>query len=182
MKKKERNNTAMISFELGINVDDDRWLDALANIETLSENVANTAFNYMELNADLSSIDFDKPLLIGLSLSNDDIVHKYNKEFRGIDRPTNVLSFANMDDDDFTSEDELYDEVELGDIIIAYETTQREADEKHISLHDHYCHLLVHGLLHLMGYDHQLDAEAEVMEGHEINILKELNIPNPYTE
>ena len=79
----------MISFELGINVDDDRWLDALANIETLSENVANTAFNYMELNADLSAIDFDKPLLIGLSLSNDDIVHKYNM------KPLNVKPTKN---------------------------------------------------------------------------------------
>ncbi len=172
----------MISFELGINVEDERWLDNLAGIETLSENVANAAFNYMELNADLSALDYDKPLLIGLSLGNDDIIHKFNREFRGIDKPTNVLSFANIDDDEFEDECEQYDEIELGDIIIAYETTAREAEEKNITLHDHYCHLLVHGLLHLMGFDHQSDKEAEIMENHEINILNQLGIANPYTE
>ena len=60
------------------------------------------------------------------------------------------------------------DVIELGDIIIALETMQKEAALKNISLHDHYCHLLIHGILHLMGFDHQDDAEAEYMENHEI--------------
>ena len=75
---------------------------------------------------------------------------------------------------------ELFGEVELGDIIIALETMQREAAEKQISLHDHFCHLFTHGILHLLGFDHIEDEEAEHMENFEINILKRLNIKNPY--
>ena len=99
-----------------------------------------------------------------------------------MDKPTNVLSFANVDFEGFAQERDLYQEIELGDIIIAFETMQKEADIEGISLHDHYCHLLAHGLLHLLGFDHQTDEEAEYMEGFEIEILQSMGIANPYKE
>ena len=99
-----------------------------------------------------------------------------------MDKPTNVLSFANIDDENFEQDISLSDKIELGDIIIAFETMQREAKEKNITLHDHYCHLFTHGLLHLLGFDHIEDDEAEYMEDFEIQILKTMDIANPYQE
>ena len=115
-----------------------------------------------------------------MCLSNNDEVQKLNKEFRGKDKPTNVLSFANIDDEEFwdnIDSDEIH---ELGDIILAFETLEEEAVIKGISVYSHYCHLLVHGFLHLLGFDHQDDDEAEEMEGLEVDILREFSIDNPY--
>ena len=182
MKKKERNNTAMINPVLCFNIEDDGWDNALSCPETLSENIMNTALDYMDGTGSLDFLPQDKTILIGLTLDNDENVRRLNKEFRNIDKPTNVLSFANIDDPDFAADCRTFDEVELGDIIIALETTSREAETKGITLHDHFCHLFIHGLLHLLGFDHQNDDEAEIMEQHEINILKRLGIANPYME
>ena len=90
------------------------------------------------------------------------------------------LSFRE-DDPDF-SQISQQPTIEMGDIIIALQTLQNEADIKHISLHDHFCHLLTHGVLHLLGYDHIIDEEAEHMEDLEIKILDLFNIDNPYKE
>ena len=92
------------------------------------------------------------------------------------------MSFANIDDDSFDELCQSEQEIELGDIIIALETMEREAKEQEISLHDHYCHLLAHGFLHLLGYDHIEEDEARHMESFEIAILQRLNINNPYEE
>ena len=104
------------------------------------------------------------------------------QEFRGMDKPTNVLSFANIDDDDFW--DSLDDDVEheLGDIILSFDTMLREANEKNITLYAHYCHLLVHGFLHLLGFDHIEDEEAEEMENLEVEILSLFSVDNPYKD
>ena len=96
-----------------------------------------------------------------------------NRDFREKDAATNVLSWP-------ASNAPPKDGGELGDIAIAYETCLREATEKGISVHDHVTHLLIHGILHLLGYDHISDAEAEVMEAHEIKALAKLGISNPY--
>ena len=113
---------------------------------------------------------------------NNEEVQKLNREFRAKDKPTNVLSFANIDDEGFEDEFLSADMIELGDIIMAFETLQNEADIKKISLEDHFAHLLVHGILHLFGYDHQKDEEADEMEDIEINILEKMDIANPYEE
>ena len=68
------------------------------------------------------------------------------------------------------------------DIILAFETLQREADEKHITVYAHYCHLLVHGFLHILGFDHQTDEEADEMESLETEILEQFSIDNPYQD
>ena len=93
-----------------------------------------------------------------------------------------MLSFANIDDESFADEWSDGEETELGDIIIALETMQAEAGNQNLTLHDHYCHLFAHGLLHLLGYDHIEADEAEHMESFEIAILKQMNINNPYEE
>lgn len=167
----------MNNFRLNLIVDDSRWPKQLPELEALCQ-AACAAVSESEAVKPQTTL----PLSINLSLSNDETVHKLNLEFRGLDKSTNVLSFANIDDPDFELQPMSADSLELGDIIIALETLQREADVKGISLSDHLSHLLVHGLLHLLGYDHQQENEAEQMEKLEILILKSLNIANPYQE
>ena len=111
---------------------------------------------------------------VSIVLTDDSSIRLLNRDWRGIDKPTNVLSFPASDNK--TSEDARL----LGDIVIAYETLERECgNETRIFLH-HLAHLAVHGFLHLIGYDHQTDTQAEAMEGLESKIMKHLNMPNPY--
>lgn len=106
-------------------------------------------------------------------LSSDDAVAALNKTYRGYDRPTNVLSFPAAGPYPHGTEP-------LGDIIIAYQTVMREADADHKAPLAHLSHLTVHGLLHLAGYDHDNDSEAEHMEEMERTILADIGISDPY--
>ena len=165
---------------LDIIIDDDRWL--VNDIEDFADIVFSKTLEYVLENGLCKSLDIGKPIRVCLCLNNDYEVQKLNSEFRGKDKPTNVLSFANIDDDDFLPSLAFEEEIELGDIIMAIETLQSEASQKGILLKDHFAHLLIHGLLHLFGYDHQDDNEADEMEGFEINILKLMGIANPYVD
>ncbi|HMF25521.1 MAG TPA: rRNA maturation RNase YbeY [Pseudolabrys sp.] len=111
---------------------------------------------------------------VGIVLTDDSAIAKLNRDWRGIDKPTNVLSFP-------ASGHKAGDGGRLlGDIIIAYETLKRECDdENRIFLH-HLAHLTVHGFLHLVGYDHQTDPQATQMERLERRIMIRLNMPDPY--
>jgi probable rRNA maturation factor len=100
-------------------------------------------------------------------LANDKKLRALNHNFRGHDKPTNVLSFQGNDS-------------YAGDIAIAYGVTSKEAKAAAKSLADHATHLVVHGVLHLAGYDHEAPADAKVMEPLEVKILKRLGIPDPY--
>ncbi len=172
----------MSNNSLFITVDEQKWESILPEFQALSERVLECAFDYISQNEESEILEQKKPVLINLSLSNNAEVHKLNREFRGMDKPTNVLSFANIDDEGFDVSLETESEIELGDIIIALETMQCEALEQNVPFEAHYCHLLTHGILHLLGYDHQTDEEADLMENLEIHILKMMNIENPYKE
>ena len=109
---------------------------------------------------------------VSILLTDDSEIARLNRDWRGIDKPTNVLSFP-------ASRVGQGDKL-LGDIVIAYETLEREStDESRDFLH-HLAHLAVHGFLHLTGYDHETDTQAEAMEGLESKIMMRLNMPDPY--
>lgn len=105
---------------------------------------------------------------IALVLSDDVHIQQLNRDFRGKDKPTNVLSFPSDEAE------------EWGDIIVSEPTLRREAEEQQKRFSDHMTHMLVHGMLHLLGYDHEIEAEADEMEALEITILAELGVENPY--
>ena len=107
---------------------------------------------------------------ISVVLTDDKEIQRLNKTFRHQDKPTNVLSFPSKE------------ERELGDILLSYETVAKEAAMREISPLHHTLHLIIHGFLHLLGYDHEEDKTAHHMEAIEIHILKDLNIANPYED
>ncbi|MBA3863169.1 MAG: rRNA maturation RNase YbeY [Alphaproteobacteria bacterium HGW-Alphaproteobacteria-9] len=122
-------------------------------------------------------------LMASLLFTSDAEVHALNREWRGRDKPTNVLSFPMLERDELEGLAPEGPPVMLGDIALAYETCAREAAEKAVPLEHHTAHLIVHGLLHLAGHDHvDSDAQAEQMEALETAILAKLGIPDPYGE
>ena len=128
------------------------------------------------LQATLQELGFDNiDSELSLVFTNDADIREINGKWRHIDKPTNVLSFPAFALQPGQEPGEI-----LGDIVIARETVAREAAEEHKSFDDHLSHLVVHGLLHLMGYDHQNDEEAEQMETLERKILASLGISDPY--
>lgn len=141
-------------------IDDGRWADALADAQALAE----------ECRAAAARLDPRLRAGAALLLADDAALQGLNRRFRGIDKPTNVLSFPSGGGD----------AAFLGDIAIAFETCRREAEAGGIAFRNHVAHLIVHGLLHLAGYDHQEDDEAERMEGLETEILARLGIADPY--
>ncbi len=108
---------------------------------------------------------------VSILLADDEVIRALNRNWRGIDKPTNVLSFPAAG----PTAGRL-----LGDIAIAYQTLAKECDDEHKIFLHHLAHLAVHGFLHLIGYDHQTDAEADEMEGLESKIMLRLNLPDPY--
>ena len=177
--KKEVKKSMVMNNQLNVFLDDKAWPNHFLK---LADDVFVVSLDYLQKHELGQKIGFAKPVVINLSLNDDQFVHKLNLQFRGIDKSTNVLSFANIDDESFFAELKYAEYVELGDIIIAFETLQNEANSKKISLENHFSHLLIHGILHLFGYDHQNDIDADEMESIEIQILKMLNINNPYEE
>lgn len=115
------------------------------------------------------------PSSVTLTLTNDAEIQRLNKDFREKDKPTNVLSFPDGDIDE-------HGRIHIGDIAMSYETMEAEAKSEQIPLEHHITHLTIHGLLHLYGYDHIEEEEAEEMESLEIEILEDMGIKNPYTE
>lgn len=170
----------MNNVKINLSIEDERWTAAIADIAAVVEQVKDAVINSVG-----GEVDFllpDRQFSLNLCLSNDEEVHRLNKEFRKMDKPTNVLSFASVDDESFDEMLATGAEVELGDVIVAFETMEREAKETGVSFYDHFCHLWTHGMLHILGYDHIEPEERAEMEQREIDILAKLKIANPYQE
>ncbi len=149
-------------MNLDIEIEHEGW-QAIAGLEDLSRRAA-------------SAVLKDDARAVTLLFSDDEEIRVLNREWRGQDKPTNVLSFPAATDMAMPEGEP----VPLGDIILAYEPVAREAAEQGKSLADHTVHLIVHGILHLLGYDHEDEAEAEDMEARERVILATLGIADPY--
>ena len=124
--------------------------------------------------------DLDRRVEISVSLTGDDQVRALNAKWRGKDKPTNVLSFPMADERDLSRANVASSELLLGDIVLARGVCEAEAAEKGVSVEQHATHLIVHGTLHLLGYDHHDDRDASDMEGREVRALERLGMANPY--
>jgi probable rRNA maturation factor len=145
---------------IDVDIADSAWAEALADPAALAERAAEAAL----------AAEHETARSIALSLTDDVEVRRLNAQFRGKDQPTNVLAFPSPPNP----------ERHLGDIALAFGTCAREADEQGKTLEHHLQHLVAHGVLHLLGYDHMTDAEAEEMEALERIILAGLGISDPY--
>jgi probable rRNA maturation factor len=112
---------------------------------------------------------------LAIVLADDSAIQALNRDWRGKNAPTNVLSFPAAGPGGAPAASPY-----IGDVIIAYQTVAREAADEAKPFHHHLAHLAVHGFLHLLGYDHERDDDAETMERLERRILKRLAIPDPY--
>ena len=142
-------------MQVYVNYNDKRWKKYKINFGK----IANASVSPKYKNAEVS-----------ITLTDDAVIHELNKKYRGIDKPTNVLSF------------ELGDDILMGDIYISLDTVSREAATAGISVAEHTAHMVVHGMLHLQGYDHIKNKDAVVMESKEISIMKKLGYKNPYED
>ena len=162
-------------IEIALDADED-W-DSSRSWEKLARKAAEAAIaesQYSELG------ESERPVEISVTLSGDEKVRELNAEWRGKDKPTNVLSFPMADELDLKRANVDGRELLLGDIILARGVCEAEAAEKGIAVEDHATHLIVHGTLHLLGYDHHDEAEADDMEAREVRALKRLGMTNPY--
>lgn len=146
------------------------WHDAVPQLPALAQQV-------LEGVSDLLDIT---PGEVALVFTDDAAVQVLNREYRQKDAPTNVLSFALMDGDEDEAFYDLTDATVYGDVVIALETMQREALEQDKDLKAHVMHLMTHGVLHLLGFDHITDEEAQEMEDLEREILDKLGVSDPY--
>lgn len=164
-------------IEIDLVLDDPAWLVDLPDAEALATRAAAAA---------LETACPGPALAMALVLSDDARLRSLNGAWRGIDKATNVLSFPAQELEPGHTpvrEPGLPADmpIELGDVIVAHGVMVDEAREAARPLGDHLCHLVVHGALHLLGYDHEADEEAEAMEFMERNVLAGLGIPDPYT-
>jgi len=162
-------------LDVAIEADED-W-DSSTDWEALARKAAESAIAQSAF-PDLARCG--RTVELSVRLSDDDEVRALNAQWRGKDKPTNVLSFPLAESYELEQADGEGPELLLGDIILARGVCEREAAEKHVTVEQHATHLLVHGTLHLLGYDHRDDSEAADMESREIRALAGLGIADPY--
>ena len=162
---------------LEIALDADEEWDSSCSWEQLVQSAAEAALaesTFAEL------VTSPRPLEISVRMAGDEEVRALNAEWRGKDKPTNVLSFPMLNADDLRSATVAGPELLLGDMILARGVCEAEARDKDVSIENHAAHLVVHGTLHLLGYDHLDDDDAATMESCEVRALARLGIANPY--
>lgn len=155
-----------MNFELEITIDDTRWPD-IADLKELATQAISSA--YAESQCDLE-IDF----VVSLLFCSDSRIQDLNREWRSQDKATNVLSFP-------APQDLVIDDcLVLGDLALSYETVFRESEIEEKKIVDHLSHLIIHGFLHLLGFDHETESDAEEMEWIERRSLAKIGIMDPY--
>jgi len=152
---------------IDITTEFDAWLK-IPGIETLIKTAARAAVNNC-------GQKFQTQAELSILLTSDNAIQKLNSEYRNQDKPTNVLSFPGEQEAQAQDRSFL-----LGDVVLSYQTIGSEAKRQNKRLENHISHLIVHGVLHLLGYDHEDDETACDMERKEINILKGIGVENPY--
>ncbi len=164
----------MTMLDIALDADPDwdssNWADVARKAATSA--IAESAFPQLGLGA--------RSVELGVRLTNDAEVRALNAEWRGKDKATNVLSFPMAEPDEMDDASPDGPELMLGDIVLARGVCVAEAADKAISIEAHASHLLVHGTLHLLGYDHHDEAAASDMEAREVRALARLGIADPY--
>ncbi len=155
-------------ISLDIQIENSGW-EAIDNIEGLCERAVFQAIKQAKLK-------FIKGAELSILLTGNAEVHTLNKQWRKMDKPTNVLSFPAV------PPKKIAKSPVLGDIALAFETVKLEATNDQKILENHLSHLVIHGFLHILGYDHENEADAAIMEALEISILEKLDIANPYAD
>lgn len=173
-------------LEIAVIARDPLWRDSEPRFESLARRAAVAVFCHDAARRGLDGPVLDGPVLSGhvldgpveasIVLADDALVRDLNRTYRRQDRPTNVLAFSNDGKPEGITGPCL-----LGDVILARETVLREARDQGKSVAEHMSHLVVHGLLHLLGYDHDETPQAEKMEALEVAILAEIGIEDPYS-
>jgi len=157
-------------LDLAVAVEHPAWDEALPGVEVMIDPWVRLALAAADLPAG--------PVELSVVLADDSLVQQLNRDWRGKDAPTNVLSFAALDDEDAPIVEGA--PLLLGDVVLAFETVVAEAKADGIALADHLAHLVIHGVLHLVGFDHEEEEEALEMESLETRLLAGLGIADPH--
>lgn len=165
-----------MTVEVAVGIESGLWED-LPEAEGIVVRAAGAAW----AGADRPFLPADRTAEISVALADDALVRRLNRDYRGKDKPTNVLSFPLLDGEGGIEEGEGVP-ILLGDVILAHETVAREAREQGKTFEEHVAHLVVHGVLHLLGYDHETDEDADRMERLETRILDRLGMADPYAD
>lgn len=164
-------------LELDVLIDEEAWEGSVPDAGARCRDAARAAWL---VSAPTQPGRRQDPVTACLLLTSDERIRDLNCRFRGLDEPTDVLSFPAVEADVLAAAGAEGPPPELGDIVIALQTTLADAAREGRPIGDHLSHLVIHGMLHLLGYDHQRDEEAAKMEALEVKILAGLGIPDPY--
>jgi probable rRNA maturation factor len=170
----------MISLTIHLDVAFPKWKRAFKKMEEKIERAAAAAFVDAKKPPAFTSRNFE----MNIVLADDRAIKTLNRDYRGMDKPTNVLSFPQFDlrrlKTDAFARHPSPSPIPLGDVVLAWQTLGRECKEQNKSLENHTVHLVVHGTLHLLGYDHMSAKDAKSMEKLECDILGSMGYPDPY--
>ncbi len=150
-----------------VKVEDYEWTRVLPCAETCCSQAAAAVIAFEDLD--------NTACEISIVLTDNKMVKNLNREWRGIDSATDVLAFPNQESEPLGELSRL-----LGDVVVAFGEASRDAELDGVSLHDHLSHLIVHGVFHLLGYDHLDEKEAKIMEANETAVLENLGVSDPY--
>jgi probable rRNA maturation factor len=156
-------------MEIGVTIRHAAWRTALPDARRVTRNAALAA---------LASTPESDATELAVVLADDILLRSLNSAYRGVDKTTNVLAFAYADSNPSPTP---FESDVLGDVVISLERAAEEAKDSDIGLSEHLSHLVIHGVLHLLGYDHITDSDAKTMEELEIRTLAGIGIANPYT-